>query len=183
MRLTLSRPKSRAALLQELEHAMRKSSAQGTIFAQSVADRAGISSSDMDCMDFLNVEGRMTAGRLAELTGLTTGAITGVVDRMEEAGLVRRERDSEDRRKVFIVPVPDRVVKIGRFYQPLQRTMHALWDTYTDAELKLLLRFATESYQAMLEATTELKAMIEAAPKEKRPREKREDATKPARKP
>src|SRR5712692_5202881 len=126
--------------MQELEYAMRKSSAQGTIFAQAVADRAGVSSSDMDCIDFLNVEGRMTAGRLAELTGLTTGAITGVVDRMEKAGLVRRERDNEDRRKVFIVPVAERVVQIGLFYEPMQRAMHKLWGTYTDAELKLLLR-------------------------------------------
>jgi len=132
---------------------MRKSSAQGTIFAQAVAERAGVSSSDMDCVDFLNVEGRMTAGRLAELTGLTTGAITGVVDRMEKAGLVRRERDSEDRRKVFIVPAQERVVEIGRFYEPLQRAMHKLWDTYTDAELKLLLRFANQGYTTMLAPT------------------------------
>src|SRR5215471_12591210 len=103
--MTLSRVKARAALLQELEAAMRKSSAQGTLFAQAVAEHAGISNSDMDCMDFLNMEGRMTAGRLAELTGLTTGAITGVIDRLEKAGLVRRERDESDRRKVFIAPV------------------------------------------------------------------------------
>src|SRR6201981_4190067 len=100
--------------MKELETAMRKAYAQGTIFAAAVAERAGISSSDMDCMDFLNVEGRMTAGRLAELTGLTTGAITGVVDRMEKAGLVRRERDAEDRRKVFIAPVKESMVKPGQ---------------------------------------------------------------------
>ena len=173
----MSRPKARGALMRELEHAMRKSSAQGTIFAQAVAERAGVSSSDMDCVDFLNVEGRMTAGRLAELTGLTTGAITGVVDRMEKAGLVRRERDSEDRRKVFIVPAPERVVEIGRFYEPMQRAMHKLWDTYTDAELKLLLRFANQGYTTMLAATEELKAML-AAPKGKRSR-----ATRSARAP
>src|ERR1700732_5358774 len=98
--------------MQVLEFALRESSAQATVFAQVVAAPAGVLSSDMDCMDFLNVEGRMTAGRLAELTGLTTGAITGVVDRMEKAGLVCRGRDSEDRRKVFIVPVPERVVEI-----------------------------------------------------------------------
>jgi DNA-binding MarR family transcriptional regulator len=172
-----SRRKSRAALVQELENAMRKSSAQGTIFSQTVADRAGISNSDMECIDFLNVEGRMTAGRLAELTGLTTGAITGVVDRMEKAGLVRRERDVDDRRKVFIVPAAERVMEIGRFYVPLQRAMAKLVDDYTDAELKLLLRFATESYQALLGATGELKAMIEAAPKQKQ----RAAAKRPAR--
>src|SRR6201993_754999 len=98
--------------MKELETAMRKASAQGTIFAAAVAERAGISSSDMDCMDFLNLEGRMTAGRLAELTGLTTGAITGVVDRMEKAGLVRRERDAEDRRKVYIAIVPEALGKV-----------------------------------------------------------------------
>jgi DNA-binding MarR family transcriptional regulator len=173
------RRKTRAALVRELENAMRKSSAQRTIFSQTVADRAGISNSDMECVDFLNVGGRMTAGRLAELTGLTTGAITGVVDRMEKAGLVRRERDVDDRRKVFIVPAADRVMEIGRFYVPLQRAMARLVDQYPDAELNLLLRFATENYQALLGATGELKAMIEAAPKQKQ----RVGARKPVRAP
>jgi DNA-binding MarR family transcriptional regulator len=158
----LSRPKSRAALMQELEHALRRSSAQGAIYSQTVADRAGISSSDMECLDFLNLEGRVTAGRLAEVTGLTTGAITGVVDRLEKAGLVRRERDSEDRRKVFIATVPENVAKIGRLYEPMQRAVLKDWDAYSDAELKLLVRFATQSYHTMLEATSGLKAMIEA---------------------
>src|SRR5882672_4092082 len=98
MRSALLRPKARAALMEQLEHAVRKSSALGVIFGQTVASRVGISSSDLECLDFLNIEGRVTAGRLAELTGLTTGAITGVVDRMEKAGLVRRERDERDRK-------------------------------------------------------------------------------------
>ena len=174
----MSRAKSRAELLTELEHAMRKSSAQGTIYASAVADSAGISSSDMDCMDFLNLEGRMTAGRLAELTGLTTGAITGVVDRMEKAGLVRRERDAEDRRKVFIAPAKESMAKLGQLYEPLQRAMQKQSGRYTDAEVRLLLRYATESYHSILEATTQLKAMVEGSPKAKpaRPR-------KPARAP
>src|SRR6266478_8389578 len=133
MKAALSRPKARAALMEELEHAVRRSSAQGVIFGQTVASRIGISSSDLECLDFLNLEGRVTAGRLAELTGLTTGAITGVVDRLEKAGLVRRERDESDRRKVFIVPAAERVTEIGRFYEPLQRAMNKLMDTYSDA--------------------------------------------------
>ena len=163
----MSRTKTRAALLQELETALRKSSAQGTLFAQAVAEHAGISNSDMDCMDFINMEGRMTAGRLAELTGLTTGAITGVIDRMEKAGFVRRERDESDRRKVFIVPVPERLVEIGRFYVLMQRAMQKLSDGYTDAELKLLLRYATEAYRAVLEATSQLNEMMKELPKAK----------------
>jgi len=153
--------------MQELETAMRKSSAQGTIFAAAVAERAGISGSDMDCMDFLNLEGRMTAGRLAGLTGLTSGAITGVVDRLEKAGFVRRERDDSDRRKVFIAPVPERMMEIGHFYQLMQRAMEKQAAGYTDAELRLLLRYASESYQSILTATTELKDMMGASPRAK----------------
>src|SRR5204863_6012401 len=115
MRRMLLRQKARAALLRELEEALRRSSSQGVIFGQTVANVAGISGSDLECLDFLNLEGRVTAGRLAEVTGLTTGAITGVVDRLEKAGLVRRERDEADRRKVFIATVPENVGQIARF--------------------------------------------------------------------
>ena len=84
MGLALSRAKARAALMQELEHAVRKSSALGVIFGQTVANRVGVSSSDLECLDFLNIEGRVTAGRLAELTGLTSGAITSCVGAADE---------------------------------------------------------------------------------------------------
>jgi DNA-binding MarR family transcriptional regulator len=177
MKPTLSRPKVRAALMQELEHAMRRSSGLGAIFSQTVADRAGVSSSDLECLDFLNLEGRVTAGRLAEVTGLTTGAITGMVDRLEKAGFVRRERDESDRRKVFIAIVSENTAKIGRFYEHMQRAILKDWETYSDAELRLLLRFATQGYKTMLAATEELKAMIEP------PKRKRAGARKPVRAP
>lgn len=163
MRRALSRPKARTALIQELEHAVRRSSALGVIFGQTVANQVGISSSDLECLDFLNIEGRVTAGRLAELTGLTTGAITGVVDRLEKASLVRRERDDNDRRKVFIAIVPENVAKVGRFYEHLQRGMLELWSSYSDAELKLLLRFMTQGYETMLAAVEELKTMVDGS--------------------
>ena len=163
--------------MQELEHAVRRSTAQGTMFSQTVASRAGISSSDLECLDFLNLDGRVTAGRLAEVTGLTTGAITGVVDRLEKAAFVRRERDENDRRKVFIAIVPEKVARIGRFYEHMQRAILKDWETYSDAELRLLLRFMTQGYMTMLAATEELKAMIDA------PKRKRSAAKKPARLP
>ena len=150
---------------------MRRSTAQGAMFAKTVADRAGISASDMDCMDFLNLEGRMTAGRLAELTGLTTGAITGVIDRLEKDGYVRRERDDSDRRKVFIAVVPETTARIGRLYVPMQQSMQKLWSRYSEEELLLLLRFANDGYKGVLEATEALKGLLDA------PAEK--SATKP----
>jgi DNA-binding MarR family transcriptional regulator len=162
----LSRLKPRGALMQELEEAMRRSSAQGVLYGQAVANVAEISGSDLECLDFLILEGRVTAGRLAEVTGLTTGAITGVVDRLEKAGFVRRERDETDRRKVFIVTVPENTARIGRYYVPMQEAMHRLWSTYSEAELQLLLRFANEGYKAVLEATEKLKGLIDT-PEEK----------------
>src|SRR3954452_3373954 len=162
MKPAVSRPKARAALMEELEHAARRSSAQGVMFSQAVADCTGISSSDLECLDFLNLEGRVTAGRLAEVTGLTSGAITGVVDRLEKAGLVRRERDADDRRKVFIATVPETIAKIGRFYEHMQRAVLKDWESYTDAELQLLLRFMTQGYTTMLGAIEALKGMMDA---------------------
>ena len=165
----MSRPK-RAALMQELENAMRRSSGQGVIFAQAVAAWAGISSSDLECMDFLNMEERVTAGRLAELTGLTTGAITGVVDRLEKAGYVRRERDESDRRKVFITTVPANLAKIAARYEKLRRAVMKDWAAYSDEELQLLLRFAEQGYETMRAATSELKDMDLQKPRKPRAR-------------
>jgi DNA-binding MarR family transcriptional regulator len=146
---------------------MRRSSAQGVLYGQAVANVAGISGSDLECMDFLNLEGRATAGRLAEVTGLTTGAITGVVDRLEKAGYVRRERDETDRRKVFIAIVPEATADIGQLYVPMQQAMHKVWSRYSDDELRLLLRFATDAYKGVLEATGALKGVIDTPPEQR----------------
>jgi DNA-binding MarR family transcriptional regulator len=167
MKQSLSRAKARAALMQDVEHAVRKSSGLGVIFSQTVASAVGISSSDLECLDFLNIEGRVTAGRLAELTGLTTGAVTGLVDRMEKAGLVRRERDEEDRRKVYIAMIPDAMGRIGQYYEPLQKAVTKDWEGYTDAELKLVLRFMTRGYDTMLGVLDDLKTR-QALPAAKR---------------
>lgn len=166
----MSRSKARAALIQELEHAARRSSAQGVIFSQTVASRVGISSSDLECMDFLNLESRVTAGRLAEVTGLTTGAITGVIDRLEKAGLVRRERDDSDRRKVFITVVPESEAKIGKFYESLQQSIHKAWSKYSDDELRFLVRFTMLGYEVMRGATEGLKQAEAPAPRKKPPK-------------
>ena len=115
----------------------------------------------------------MTAGRLAELTGLTTGAITGVIDRLEKAGYVRRERDESDRRKVFIAVVPETAARIGRLYVPMQQSMQKVWSRYSEEELRLLLRFANDGYKGVLDATEALKGLLDA------PAEK--PATKPRR--
>ena len=89
------------------------------------------------------------------------------MDRLEKAGLVRRERDEADRRKVFIVVVPETVARIGQFYGPMQQAMHKVWNGYSDGELRLLLRFANDGYKGVLEATEALKGVLDTPPEKR----------------
>ena len=88
--------------------ALRRVNFQGSIFGQTVAIRLGLSESDVDALELLLDSGAATAGKLAELMGLTTGAVTRVIDRLEQAGYVRRTTDPADRRRVVVEVVPER---------------------------------------------------------------------------
>src|SRR6185436_997645 len=95
----------RAAAIQRIGELGREESARSVMFLQAVAGRLGLSATELKCLDLALRAGPgepLTAGRLAVLTGLTTGAVTGVVDRLEEGGFVRRERDPGDRRRVIV---------------------------------------------------------------------------------
>ena len=82
-----------------------------------------------------------TAGYLAKITGLTTGTITGVLDRLEKARFVRRERDTEDRRKVIVKVLPGGVQRVERITAPLAENMNKAMQDFTEEELKAVVRF------------------------------------------
>jgi DNA-binding MarR family transcriptional regulator len=147
----------RAGLLAALNAAMRKASAQGVLYSATVAERLGLTSSDLECLDIVVLSGPVTAGRLAEATGLTSGAITGVIDRLERAGFARRERDLEDRRKVLVRALPAIERRIGPLYAPMQRASEEALAPYSERELDLLLGFFERAYSAARAATTELR--------------------------
>src|ERR1700753_4327596 len=94
----------------------REIGARTILFHQAIANIAGVSVTDMKCLDYVDRGEEVTAGDLARLTGLTTGAITAAIDRLEKAGLARRERSEPARRKVFIrlchSPAVDRISPI-----------------------------------------------------------------------
>lgn len=154
----------RARLLHDLDVAFRIGSAQSVIFSQAAADRLGIASSDMECYDLLSLHGSMTAGRLAELTGLTTGAITGVVDRLERGGYARRERDQNDRRRVIVHPVLERQAEAMPLFGPLTAATLAVLERYSDDELALLLGILTRLNDVMHDQI----ARVRAEPRESR---------------
>jgi DNA-binding MarR family transcriptional regulator len=157
----MSRPsKKRRELTDALNAAMREASGLGVLFSQEVARRLGIASTDLECLDYLG-RGPLTAGALAGLTGLTTGAITGVVDRLERAGLARRKRDAEDRRKVLVEATEAAAGRVPPFFEPMERRAMAALAPYGEAELALLLDFMRRARDAASAAMAELQAMPE----------------------
>jgi len=138
-----SKTDDRGEILEALNHAMRRSGAQGSLFSQAIAARVGISASDFECLDLVILEGAVTPGRLAEASGLTTGAITGVIDRLERAGFVRRDPDPTDRRRVLVRAVPDGVRVIGPYYKSLVTQLGVILDDLDTGELARLLALYT----------------------------------------
>jgi DNA-binding MarR family transcriptional regulator len=135
----------------------RRLSARALLFHQAVAERLGLNPTDLKCLDLARTESDVTAGRLAELTGLTTAAVTTVIDRLEASGLVRRVRDASDRRKVLVRPVPERAAEVGKLFDSLNKAMMQLCAEYSVNELTLIRDFATRLDDLMQSETRKLR--------------------------
>jgi DNA-binding transcriptional ArsR family regulator len=132
----------RARLAEEFGAGVRRTGALFQLMGQAAADRIGINATDLNCLNILSFGGQMTAGELARATGLTTASITGVADRLEEAGFVRRERDPEDRRRVVIRVVLERALSdVAPVFLPMIRDWQEMAARYTDDELRLIVDF------------------------------------------
>jgi len=143
----------REELIQAISYKFREMSTETIMFHQAVADVLGLHITDHKCLDLIDHYGAMPAGRLAELTGLTTGAVTGIIDRLEEAGYVRRTNDPKDRRRIIVQPTQNKKLKrkIEILFIPLRDRMHKLLSSYSDSELAFLLDATTK----MIEQTHE----------------------------
>src|SRR5579862_2951307 len=131
---------SRNALIGQLNTVLRDVSGQGVLFSEAAAGLLGVNSTDLEVMGYL-ADGPVTAGALAQASGLTTGAITGVVDRLERAGYARRERDRADRRKVLVRMTDAALARTGPIFQPMEHAVTAALADYGEEELALLLGF------------------------------------------
>jgi DNA-binding MarR family transcriptional regulator len=133
----MSNPKRR--VFDELVSEVRREGAANDRFDQAVADAVGLNRTDLRCVDVLVLEGPVTAGRLADETGLTTGAMTTALDRLERAGLVRRTRDTVDRRRVLVRATPPGVLMVKQMHEGHIAHYRALYHRYTQQQLELLL--------------------------------------------
>jgi DNA-binding MarR family transcriptional regulator len=121
---------------------VRRSQAATDRYDQAVADALGLGRTDMRCIDVLQREGgRLTAGQLAEATGLTSGAMTAAIDRLEQLGYARRVRDPDDRRRVLVELTETVGADLGQFYAEHAALAEQLYDRHTAAELEMLLTF------------------------------------------
>ncbi|HET9236941.1 MAG TPA: MarR family transcriptional regulator [Oligoflexus sp.] len=125
---------------------------------EAIGRKAGLSGTDHKYLGFLIQKGQMTAGELAVLCGLTTGAITGMIDRFEKKGLVQRQPSPDDRRKVIIVPDKARIMELlSPLYQNHQAQIEGVISRYTEAELKLIERFLGDLISVIHDTTAEHK--------------------------
>lgn len=157
--MSLMSSKRRDEAMDALNREVRGWQADQELFDSTVIEQAGINRTDWRCLDILGTRGPMAAGELADAVRLTTGAVTGVLDRLEAAGLVRRIRDTQDRRKV-IVEVTDELDRVGApVYGPLiadAAEAHAVFDA---EELELITRFVRIERGLLAKHTARVAAM------------------------
>ncbi|SRR5216683_2630951 len=151
-----SRQEGKQALAGRLMLALRRSSAAGVLHGQTIARRVGVNSSDLECLDLILMSGPSSAGDIARHTGLTSGAVTGLIDRLERLGLVERTADPADRRKVLVRVREDRIGPIAQLYAPLEKAMQSLLAGYSKEELKVLIDFSERSGGLLLARVSEL---------------------------
>ena len=134
--------KSRSKLEDEIVGQLaRRHSTAVVLFHHAVAERLGLGPTDHKCLDLLRERGTMTGSELAALTGLTTGAITGVVARLERAGYLRREADPRDGRKQILQPARERVRHIHDVFAPIREDMAALLKGFDHRQITAIAEF------------------------------------------
>jgi DNA-binding MarR family transcriptional regulator len=149
----------RTEIVVAISHEARASQNQTDLLDEAAAEILGINRTDHRCMDILDRHARLTAGELAEASGLTTGAVTSVLDRLERAGYARRVRDTVDRRRVLVQLTPKARRLAGRIYGPLAQAHAKQFDRYTTEQLALILEFIRDGHEVGASQLARVKAM------------------------
>lgn len=124
---------------------------------ETVGRRAGLSGTDHKYLGFLLQKGQMTAGELSSLTGLTTGAVTGLIDRFEKKNLVKRQFAENDRRKVLVEPVTENIMALLEpLYKEFRNKSEALIASFSDEEMKVIESYFLKAIDLMNETTNTL---------------------------
>jgi DNA-binding MarR family transcriptional regulator len=136
----------------------RRHSAATVLLHAAVAERLGLGPADHKCLDLLDERGVMIGSQLAAVTGLTSGAVTGVVARLERAGYLRRQPDPRDGRKQILQPVTERVREVDELFGPLRRKLAAQLEGFEASQLAAIAEFLSASADCALEHAALLRA-------------------------
>jgi DNA-binding MarR family transcriptional regulator len=131
----------RSDLELEIQQRMIQMIAQVVLFNHAANASLGLGASDSQFLTLLRTRGPMTPGQLAVATGLTSGTVTGVIDRLEKASLVRRDRDGKDRRKVLVVPMADAVERLAPIYAGQGAMLQRVLRRRSSGELEVISSF------------------------------------------
>lgn len=144
--------------LNRRESLEREFSTAVVVFHETIAACLGLSAAEWKCLGVLEA-GTMTAGRLAELSGFTTGAITAIVDRLERSHLVRRVRNPDDRRSVLIQPLGVASVKkrVAPIFASLRTAMAEVADSFQPEELAAIQTYFSHAIQVLHAETAKLR--------------------------
>lgn len=119
---------------------------------ETIARKLGFSATDHKYLSFFLVKGKLTAGELAELSGLTTGGVTGLIDRFEKKKLVKRQYDDSDRRKVFIIPNNEKIITLFEpFYKGFQDETDEIIKAFSTNEIAIIESYLSKSIELMKE--------------------------------
>lgn len=149
-------PSSQDQAIERLTTVLRRMGAASALHSQAVAKRAGLASVDLECLDMILLAGPVTAGQIMEHTKLTSGAVTGLIDRLARKGYVERAADPKDRRKVLVRIVPEAVRPLQALFMPMAERSAALMRRYSAEELELIAGFVEKGTAIALERTREL---------------------------
>jgi DNA-binding MarR family transcriptional regulator len=140
--------RSKKQLVDELIREFRVSGNQDDAFDSLAAERLGVSVTDLRCLNIIENCGGLSAGDLATQSGLTGGAITGVIDRLERASFARRVFDPADRRRVRLEVTPKFYERTERIWGPLAADWHStLSERFTIEELERITDFLRATNQ------------------------------------
>lgn len=131
------------------------------VFHEAVGRLLGLSAVERKCLDVLRRLGPVTAGTIGEHTGLTTGAVTGLIDRLEKAGYVRRERDPHDRRKVVIQLLPNEQMDalLAAAFGPFTDDMTKIAARYSDAERRAIADWIRRTTDVLVTSTQRIMSL------------------------
>lgn len=140
---------SREELSAELEQGMVRFIADAVLFNHAVSAKLGLGASDSQFMTLLQSYGPLTPRQLSERTGLTSGTVTGVIDRLESLGLITRRPDPTDRRKVLVTPSLEAIQEqLAPLYAEQGRRMHSMLSTRSDDDLRVISTFLADAVAA-----------------------------------